>query len=98
MKVWPSWDEIERNLPDLGEPFFFSSQAQRLHWEVSYPERVALVFGRESVGLPKPLLDRHAEHTVRIPMAEPALRSINLSTSAGIAMFEVARQRALRTR
>jgi tRNA (cytidine/uridine-2'-O-)-methyltransferase len=98
LKVWPSWDEIERNLPDLGEPFFFSSQAQRLHWEVSYPERVALVFGRESVGLPKPLLDRHAEHTVRIPMAEPALRSINLSTSAGIAMFEVARQRALHTR
>jgi tRNA (cytidine/uridine-2'-O-)-methyltransferase len=94
VKVWPSWEEIEAHLPELGEPFFFSSQATRLHWDVSYPERVALVFGRESVGLPKPLLARYAERTVRIPMAEPALRSINLSTSAGIAMFEVLRQRA----
>jgi tRNA (cytidine/uridine-2'-O-)-methyltransferase len=98
VKVWPSWDDIERNLPDLGEPFFFSSQATRLHWDVPYPERVALVFGRESVGLPKPLLERNAERMVRIPMAEPALRSINLSTSAGIAMFEVLRQRAFRSR
>lgn len=92
-KVWPSWEAIERQLPDLGEPFFFSSQATRLHWEVPYPERVALVFGRESVGLPKPLLERYAQRTVRIPMVDPALRSINLSTSAGIAMFEVVRQR-----
>ena len=98
LKVWPSWDEIERHLPELGEPFFFSSQATRLHWDVSYPERTALVFGRESVGLPKLLLERHADRTVRIPMVEPALRSINLSTSAGIAMFEVVRQRAFSRR
>jgi tRNA (cytidine/uridine-2'-O-)-methyltransferase len=98
VKVWPSWDEIEPKLPTLGEPFFFSSQATRLHWEVAYPERVALVFGRESVGLPKPLLQRYAERSVRIPMVEPTLRSINLSTSAGIAMFEVLRQRAFTVR
>jgi tRNA (cytidine/uridine-2'-O-)-methyltransferase len=94
LKVWPSWDEIERNLPDLGEPFFFSSQATRSHWDVCYPERVALIFGRESVGLPKPLTERYADRTVRIPMVEPTLRSINLSTSAGIALYEVVRQRA----
>jgi tRNA (cytidine/uridine-2'-O-)-methyltransferase len=78
----------------LGEPYFFSSQATRLHWDVAYPERVALVFGRESVGLPRALLERYADRTVRIPMVEPTLRSINLSTSAGIALFEVVRQRA----
>ncbi len=94
LKVWPSWEEIERHLPDLGEPFFFSSQATRLHWDVPYPERVALVFGRESVGLPKPLLERYADRTVRIPMVEPVLRSVNLSTCAGIALYEVVRQRA----
>lgn len=96
LKVWPSWEAIERQLPELGEPFFFSSQASCLHWEVAYPERVALVFGRESVGLPRPLLERYRERGVRIPMVEPALRSINLSTSAGIAMFEVVRQWAHR--
>ncbi|MGD0835307.1 MAG: tRNA (cytidine(34)-2'-O)-methyltransferase [Polyangia bacterium] len=92
LKVWPSWPALEASLPDLGEPFFFSSRASRLHWDVRYPDRVALIFGRESVGLPESLLDRHAQHTVRIAMAEPGLRSINLSTSAAIAMFEVVRQ------
>ena len=54
---------------------------------------MALVFGRESVGLPKDLLARHASRTLRIPMLEPNMRSLNLSTTAGVAMFEVARQR-----
>jgi tRNA (cytidine/uridine-2'-O-)-methyltransferase len=94
LRVWPSWDAIEKQLPELGEPFFFSSQASRLFWDVKYPDQVALVFGRESVGLPQALLARHASRTLRIPMVEPGLRSINLSTTAGLAMFEVVRQRA----
>ena len=98
LHLWPSWEAIEPSLPELGEAYFFSSQAPRSYWDVAYPDRVALVFGRESVGLPKPLLERFAHRLVRIPMVEPALRSINLSTSAGLAMFEVARQRARRSR
>jgi tRNA (cytidine/uridine-2'-O-)-methyltransferase len=90
--VWPSWQAIEAKLPELGEPFFFSSHGQQSLWDVRYPENVALVFGRESVGLPEALLARHAARTVRIPMVEPTLRSINLSTTAGVAMFEVIRQ------
>ena len=93
LRVWPSWDAIEKKMPELGEPFFFSSQAERALWDVKFPDDVALVFGRESVGLPKPLLARYAERTVRIPMVAPSLRSINLSTTAGVAMFEVVRQR-----
>jgi tRNA (cytidine/uridine-2'-O-)-methyltransferase len=45
------------------------------------------------VGLPKALLERNSERTLRIPMVEPSLRSVNLSTTAGVAMFEVVRQR-----
>ena len=93
LHVWPSWDAIEKKLPELGEPFFFTAQAERLYWDVKYPDNVALVFGRESVGLPKDLLARHAERSVRVPMVEPNLRSVNLSTTAGLAMFEVVRQR-----
>lgn len=92
LRVWPSWSAIEERLPELGEAYFFSSHGSRCFWEVNFPERVALVFGRESVGLPEQLLARHAERTLHIPMVEPALRSINLSTTAGIAMFEVVRQ------
>ena len=93
LRVWPSWDAIEEKLPLLGEPFFFSSRAERAFWDVKYPDDVALVFGKESVGLPEALLARNVSRTLRIPMAEPSLRSINLSTTAGLAMFEVVRQR-----
>jgi tRNA (cytidine/uridine-2'-O-)-methyltransferase len=94
LRVWPSWAAIEEELPGLGEPFFFSSQGARSFWEVAYPDDVALVFGRESVGLPEDLLARHAARTLRIPMAERNMRSLNLSTTVGVAVFEVARQRA----
>jgi tRNA (cytidine/uridine-2'-O-)-methyltransferase len=93
LRVWPSWAAIEPKLPELGEPFFFSSHGARSFWEVKYPDDVALVFGRESVGLPESLLTHHADRTLHIPMVEPKLRSINLSTTAGLAMFEVVRQR-----
>ena len=93
LRVWPDWPTLEAALPTLGEPFFFSAAATRAHWEVRYPADTVLVFGRESVGLPAALLERHAERLVRIPMADPALRSLNLSTAAAVAAYEVLRQR-----
>lgn len=47
----------------------------------------ALVFGRETKGLPQELLDRFSERTLRIPMREGSVRSINLSTAVGIVTF-----------
>jgi tRNA (cytidine/uridine-2'-O-)-methyltransferase len=93
-RVWPGWDAFERELPSLGEPFFFSSSraGARSFQEVRYPRPAVLVFGRESVGLPPELLARHPDRTVRIPMLDPELRSLNLSTSVGIAAYEVLRQ------
>ena len=55
-------------------------------------ERVVLILGRESTGLPEELLARHADRVVHLPMRDDALRSLNVSTTAGIAMFEVLRQ------
>jgi tRNA (cytidine/uridine-2'-O-)-methyltransferase len=77
----------------LGEPFLITAGARRTLWEVSFPERSVLVFGPESVGLPQELRERYAERLVRIPMVDPALRSINLATSVGIALFEAVRER-----
>lgn len=91
-RVWRSWADFEAELPALGVPFFFTAGAPRLHWDVAYPRRSVLVFGRESVGLPPDLLARHDEATVRIPMATNSVRSLNLSTSAAIAIYEVLRQ------
>jgi tRNA (cytidine/uridine-2'-O-)-methyltransferase len=61
-------------------------------WDVAFPPRSVLIFGRESVGLPAAVRARHADRLVRIPMLDPALRSLNLSTSVAIAAYEVLRQ------
>jgi tRNA (cytidine/uridine-2'-O-)-methyltransferase len=94
LRVWSGWAAFEAALPSLGEPFFFSAAGQQTLWDVRYPADTVLVFGRESVGLPSELLERHRERVLRIPMLDPALRSLNLSTSAALAAYEVMRQRA----
>src|SRR6185369_9946335 len=66
-RVWPSWDALEKNLPEMGEPFFVTPDAPRTLWSVKYPPRVVLVFGRESVGLPEAMRTRHAHRLVSIP-------------------------------
>jgi tRNA (cytidine/uridine-2'-O-)-methyltransferase len=93
LRVWPDWASLERALPSLGEPFFFSSAGTRTLWDVRYPTDTVLVFGRESVGLPAAILDRYPEKILRIPMVDPELRSLNLSTAAALAAYEVCRQR-----
>jgi tRNA (cytidine/uridine-2'-O-)-methyltransferase len=91
-RVWSGWDELERALPELGAPFFFSSSGERAFQAVRYERPAVLVFGRESVGLPPALLARHRARTVRVPMLDPELRSLNLSTTVGLAVYEVRRQ------
>jgi tRNA (cytidine/uridine-2'-O-)-methyltransferase len=95
-RIWPSWARLEAELPHLGEPFFFSAAAERDLWQVRFPADVALVFGRESVGLPAELLARERARTVRIPMADPQVRSLNLSTAVAVAAYVVVRQRRTR--
>jgi tRNA (cytidine/uridine-2'-O-)-methyltransferase len=92
LRVWPDWERLEAALPSLGAPFFFTAAAPRRYWEPRYPERTVLVFGRESVGLPPAVLARHVDSTVQIPMADGALRSLNLSTAAALGAYEVLRQ------
>jgi tRNA (cytidine/uridine-2'-O-)-methyltransferase len=93
LRVWPSWSEIEERIPTMGEPFFFSSEAPRSFWDVRFPQRAVLVFGRESVGLPPEIRERWRDRFVGIPMLDPGLRSLNLSTSVALALYEVMRQR-----
>lgn len=97
-KVWESWPEFETELPGLGAAFFFSAEATRTFWEVDFPDRTVLVFGRESVGLSPEIRARYRDRLVKIPMADPELRSLNLSNSVAISSYEALRQRAVRAR
>lgn len=62
-------------------------------WQASYADEDGLVFGNEGQGAPAWLREEIGEaHTVTIPQSNPALRSLNLSTAAGVATFEALRQ------
>lgn len=95
VRVWPSWDRFEAVLPTFGEPFFFSTKATRVFWDapLGVPDDVVLVFGRETGGLPVAVHERYRDRMVGMPILSPRVRSLNLSTSVAIALYEVLRQR-----
>ena len=74
-----------------GEYYMFSTKAQNRYSDVRFPDRCYLIFGREDAGLREELLLKHRERCLRIPMLEEA-RSLNLSNSVAIAVYEVLRQ------
>jgi tRNA (cytidine/uridine-2'-O-)-methyltransferase len=100
LRVWRSWDAFERELPTLGEPFFFSTKATQVFWDAPLGASgdVVLVFGRETGGLPAALHERYRDRFVAMPMLSPRVRSLNLSTSVAIALYEVLRQRRTEAR
>ncbi|HEY0672940.1 MAG TPA: tRNA (cytidine(34)-2'-O)-methyltransferase [Longimicrobiales bacterium] len=95
LRVWPNWDTFEQELPKLGDPYFFSPQAARVLWDVPLgaAHDVVLIFGRETEGLPPELLERFPDRLVALPMLSSRVRSLNLSTSVAVALYEVLRQR-----
>ena len=95
LRVWPDWESFEVVLPTLGEPYFFSTKATRPVWAapLAASAGVVLIFGRETAGLPDDLHRRYPDRFVTIPMTTSHVRSLNLSTSVGIAVYEAIRQR-----
>jgi tRNA (cytidine/uridine-2'-O-)-methyltransferase len=95
LRVWPDWSVFERALPTLGDPYFFSTKARRLLWDapLGTPADIVLIFGRETGGLPAELHERYRDRFLTMPIHSPLVRSLNLSTSVGIAVYEVLRQR-----
>jgi len=94
LRVWPDWATFERELPTLGEPWFFSTKTERVLWDapLAATADTVLVFGRETAGLPDDIRTKYADRLVTMPMTSPVVRSLNLSTSVGVAVYEVLRQ------
>lgn len=98
LDYWPLVDvQVHDSLDDVFSAlagarfFFFTTKARRTYADVRYEAGDVLVFGKETAGLPEELLVRHEETCVRIPMRD-GLRSLNLSNSAAIAVYEALRQ------
>ena len=87
-----------KNLDDFfaknkGSFYYFSTKAQNRYSDVRYPDNSYLFFGKETKGLPEDLLYNNPDNCVRIPMInDSAARSLNLSNSVAIAVYEVLRQ------
>ena len=68
-----------------------STKGARIYSEANFKDGDFLIFGKESYGLPEPLLEKHYEETLRIPMLEN-IRSLNLSNSVALTVYEALRQ------
>lgn len=90
MSYYDSFEELEAKYP-YGRFFLTSTHAVRSYADVEYRDGDFLVFGRETAGLGPELLTRRAKDAIRIPMRHDQ-RSLNLSNSAAIVLYEALRQ------
>lgn len=82
-------DFIERN-PDA-KVYYATTKAPNVYSDVSYEEDCYIMFGKESAGIPEEILVNNQNNCVRIPM-NPEIRSLNLSNSVAIVLYEALRQ------
>jgi tRNA (cytidine/uridine-2'-O-)-methyltransferase len=87
----PSLEDFEAALAP-GRIICFSARASLPYTRIRFQDGDCLLFGSESRGLPAGLLDRHAERAVCLPMPGGKVRSLNLATAVGIALYEALRQ------
>lgn len=93
---WRRHEDFEAFLaaaPKKASLLFFSSRGRRDFWEAPYRKDSCLIFGKESTGLEPRILRRFRDRVYRIPIRREA-RSLNLSTAAGIVLYEALRRSA----
>ncbi len=67
---------------------FFSSHGHQLHWDLPFEDDIFLIFGKESVGLPKSLIEAHKNKLYKIPLYSDHIRSLNLANAVSIVIYE----------
>ena len=90
VRLWDSFEDLRcAQQPDV-RLFFLTTKSDRVYSDVDFRPGDFLVFGRETKGLPEPLLAVHSEQLLTIPME--GTRSLNLATAVAIVLFEAMRQ------
>ncbi len=84
-------DFFKKNPDALNHMYYATTKAHKVYTEVLYKEDDYIMFGRESAGIPEELLVKHEKSCVRIPMWSD-IRSLNLSNSVAIVLYEALRQ------
>ena len=91
-KQWSGWADFQGGLPRGARLWYIESGGPKPYTQVSFKAEDYLVFGRETAGLPKRLLEENRERWLRIPMFNPNTRSLNLSNCVALVLFEALRQ------
>ncbi len=87
---YDSFAEVKAKFPDA--PFFYATtKGGHVYTDAVFPDNCFIVFGKETKGLPEPLLEANLDSCIRIPMVDGA-RSLNLSNSVAIVLYEALRQ------
>lgn len=87
-KTWEDWwDKVK----DPSRVFYCSTKAKQTHFDITYQPGDWFVFGKETKGLPEPIIFSNETQAIRIPMHGP-IRSLNLATSVAIILYESIRQ------
>ena len=92
LAIWEGFEAfIQATRPQHEEMALFSTSGSRLFWDMPAARRLFLVFGSEGRGLPDAILARYPQARYRIPVSD-SIRSLNLSTAAGIVLYESLRR------
>ena len=92
LTVWESWQEFQEANPDARQ-WFLSTKGTGHLWEAEFQAGDQLIFGAETRGLSEEIRSQqNPEQLLRIPMAEGPIRSLNLSTSIAVVLYEGMRQ------
>ena len=92
LTVWDNFsDFLAKMAPQKGEVAVFAKRGAKSFWTMNHPERLFLIFGSETLGLPASILEQFSDATYHIPITSD-IRSLNLSTAAGIALYESLRK------
>ena len=89
---WKNWNAFVAELPATARLWLVESAGPKRYSEAKFAADDYLVFGRETAGLPKQLLEQHRERWLRIPMFNAESRSLNLSNCVALVLFEALRQ------
>lgn len=88
LHVWKTLDELIRTAEPGASFWYLSTKAAQTYWEAPLRDGDYFVFGPESRGLPEALLAERSAQALRIPMPGEHARSLNLSTSVAVVLYE----------
>ena len=91
LHIYESLDDFLNKNKDR-KMVFLSSHGHKDHWDIPFTDGLFLIFGKESVGLPKSLIEQHSENLFKIPLYSQHVRSLNLANAVSVVVYEGLKQ------